>query len=596
MQRHRVAASRADVQNRATTVVPMQNTSHRMYSHAPAQIFAPSFRPPIVANSPMQFSAPPVPAAVRSRYLHVSGYFRRSLIPAAPLRWITGSLALIMLAGLPISASADSPIRVLLIDGQNNHDWKATTPLIRQTLEGSGRFVVDVATSPAPDEDISQFKPDFDAYAVVVSNYNGKPWAEATQQAFEKYVSGGGGFVSVHAADNSFPDWSAYNRMIGVGGWGGRNEKDGPYVRWRDGKIVRDKIEGRGGSHGSRHPFVVVVRDDQHPITAGLPEAFTAAQDELYAELRGPAENMHVLATAFSSPDTGGTGQHEPILMTVQYGDGRVFHTTLGHDTTAMNGLAFQTTLQRGTEWAATGDVTFPAVDPKTLTSNEPAMRNALAYGAFAPQVDANSVPNPEGDGWRLLFNGTDLEGWTQKNGTASYKVEEGTVVGRTAVGSPNSFLCTTSDYGNFELAFEVKVDNGLNSGVQIRSLSKPEFNSGRVHGPQVEIESLDANGTGDSGYVYSEGTGRQWLSTERPIQDAFKNDQWNQYLVRAVGDRIETWVNGRKVADLTDPESSREGFIGLQVHSIGANEGPYEVRWRKIKLRPLAADAQYVR
>ncbi len=101
--------------------------------------------------------------------------------------------------------------------------------------------------------------------------------------------------------------------MIGVGGWGGRTEKDGPYVRWRDGKFVRDTQAGRGGSHGKRHPFVVVVRDQEHPITRGLPGSWMQAEDELYAELRGPAESMHVLATAMSAKETGGTGEHEPI-------------------------------------------------------------------------------------------------------------------------------------------------------------------------------------------------------------------------------------------------------------------------------------------
>jgi type 1 glutamine amidotransferase len=502
--------------------------------------------------------------------------------------------AILLAAATAIPAVAAEPIRVMLIDGQNNHNWQQTSPLIERTLEGTGMFDVDVVTAPSPDQDMSTFNPDFGPYAVVVSNYNGQPWPDATQKAFEDFVASGKGFVSVHAADNSFPNWSAYNRMIGVGGWNNRTEKDGPYVRWRDGQIVRDTEPGRGGSHGPRHPFVVVVRDSAHPITAGLPAAFMQAEDELYAELRGPAENMHVLATAFSNKETGGTGEHEPILMTIQFGEGRVFHTTLGHDVTATNGLAFQTTLQRGTEWAATGQVTMPAVDPATMTSNEPVMRDPMTYGANAASVNADRMPDPSTGGWLRLFNGENLEGWTQKNGTASYKVEEGVVVGRTTVGSPNSFLCTTRDYKNFELSFEVKVDTGLNSGVQIRSLSKPDYDSGRVHGPQVEIEALDDKGQGDSGYIYSEATGRNWLSVDRPIQDVFKNDAWNQYTIRAVGDRMQTWVNGRKIEDLTDAESSPTGFIGLQVHGIGASEGPYEVRWRNIELRQLSDDAKF--
>src|SRR6202012_3273193 len=138
----------------------------------------------------------------------------------------------------------------------NNHNWKATTPLLKKHLEDSGLFTVDVATAP-PGNDLSGFKPDFAAYNVVVSNYNGATWPEETRQAFEKYMQNGGGLVVVHAADNSFPDWPAYNEMIGVGGWGGRNEKSGPYVRLRDGKVVLDTSKGAGGSPAPRDPLVV---------------------------------------------------------------------------------------------------------------------------------------------------------------------------------------------------------------------------------------------------------------------------------------------------------------------------------------------------
>ena len=276
-------------------------------------------------------------------------------------------------------AQTDPPaITVLLVDGQNNHKWQETTPLIKQTLEGCGRFKIDVVTAPSKGGDMSKFDPMFSNYDVVVSNYNGEPWSEKTQQAFEAYVSGGGGFVSVHAADNSFPKWEAYNRMIGLGGWGGRSEKDGPYVRWKEDqeRFTRDLSPGRGGAHGKRVPFMVIVRDGDHPITRGLPGAFMQTADELYAKLRGPAENMHVLATGFSAPATGGSGEHEPLLMTIQFGEGRVFHTTLGHDVKAMSGIAFQVTLQRGTEWAAKGDVSLPPVDQQTLTSKEAAERD----------------------------------------------------------------------------------------------------------------------------------------------------------------------------------------------------------------------------
>lgn len=500
---------------------------------------------------------------------------------AVPLAVAVSAVLLSLTASL---ATAAEPLKALIIDGQNNHKWQETTPLIRQTLENSGRFTVDVATSPPRGGEMSTFAPKFSAYDVVVSNYNGEPWSESTREAFDKYVSDGGGFVAVHAADNAFPTWQAYNRMIGLGGWGGRNEKSGPYVRWRDGRIVRDTQPGRGGSHGRRHPFLVVVRDTKHPITAGLPSSWMQAEDELYAQLRGPAENMHVLATALSAKNTGGTGEHEPILMTIGYGEGRVFHTTLGHDTKAMNGVAFQVTLQRGAEWAATGKVTFPDVGPETLPADVPARRDPAEITADAKTASRGGPPSLDAKGWQSIFNGKDLSGWSQKNGTATYRVEDGVVIGKTAKGSPNSFMCTEKDYGDFELAFEVNVDKGLNSGVQIRSQSKPDYKNGRVHGPQVEIETAP----GEAGYIYSEGTGRGWISKDQPIKDAYQNDQWNQYLVRAVGDRLQVWVNGRKVEDLEDPESHKSGFIGLQVHGIPQDAGPFEVRWRNIQIRPL--------
>ena len=267
------------------------------------------------------------------------------------------------------TTAAEDKLKALIVDGQNNHDWKNTTPLLKKHLEDSGRFTVDVATSP-PGQDLSGFQPEFAKYDVVVSNYNGAAWPKATQEALVKFVRDGGGLVVVHAADNAFPEWKEYNQMIGVGGWGGRNEKSGPYVRYRDGKIVRDETPGGGGSHGTQHPFVVVVRDSKHPITAGLPGSWLHAADELYDRLRGPAENMTVLATAYAAKEERGSGEHEPMLMAIDYGKGRVFHTTLGHSPQAMQCVGFIVTLQRGAEWAATGKVTqrelpedFPTAD-----------------------------------------------------------------------------------------------------------------------------------------------------------------------------------------------------------------------------------------
>lgn len=278
------------------------------------------------------------------------------------------SFALTLVSALPVGA--DEPLKILIVDGQNNHDWKSTTPVMKAELEATGLFKVDVATSPAKGQDMSGFRPKFADYAAVLSNYNGDAWPAETQKDLIDYVSGGGGLVIVHAANNSFGNWKEYNEMIGLGGWGGRNEKSGPYLRLREGQLVRDTKPGGGGHHGKQHPFQVVIRSSDNPITAGMPNSWMHATDELYDSLRGPAENIDVLATAYSDPATGGSGEHEPMIFTVKYGTGRVFHTPMGHSADAMRCVGFVVTLQRGTEWAAAGKVTqkklpddFPTAD-----------------------------------------------------------------------------------------------------------------------------------------------------------------------------------------------------------------------------------------
>jgi type 1 glutamine amidotransferase len=265
-------------------------------------------------------------------------------------------------------------LKALIVDGQNNHNWKATTPVLKRLLEETGLFTVDVATSPAKGQPMAGFKPPFDEYDVVVSNYTGDNWPEQTQAALVDYMNGGGGLVIFHAADNAFPKWKQWNEMIAVGGWGGRNEKSGPMVRYRDGKVVLDESPGRGGTHGPQHAFQLITRERHHAIMAGLPEKWMHAKDELYSKLRGPAKNMTVLATAYADPAQKGTGEHEPALMTIRFGKGRVFHTVLGHAPEQMRCVGFIVTYQRGTEWAATGRVTqvdvpddFPTADKVSL-------------------------------------------------------------------------------------------------------------------------------------------------------------------------------------------------------------------------------------
>ena len=290
---------------------------------------------------------------------------------------------------LVFTTSSFAKLKALIIDGQNNHAvWPKSSIMMKQYLEASGLFEVDIDRTrftwkanreaawldnagAGRTEDFETPKPDPDFAPTLLSNTT---WSSATsdgrrpigpaatQRAFENYVGGGGGFVAVHAANNSFAHWQEYNRMIGIGGWGGRSPESGPHVYYdHDGKLVRDDApDGKSGAHGARHEFHITLRNTTHPITRGLPETWLTSEDECYATLRGPAENMTVLATGKDISENAPTDRHEPMLMVIDYGKGRVFHTTLGHDTPAFEGVGFITTFLRGAEWAATGKVTQP--------------------------------------------------------------------------------------------------------------------------------------------------------------------------------------------------------------------------------------------
>jgi uncharacterized protein len=281
--------------------------------------------------------------------------------------------------------NSNKKLKALIMDGENNHGiWPKSTMMMKDYLEETGLFEVDIvrkAFTWQGEEYLEQyplktgnkttivkkpqfdpdFSPKFKKYDVVISNLGWKAsdLPDATKMSFEKYMAKGGGLVVVHAADNSWGDWEAFNKMIGIGGWGGRNTESGPYVYYdNDNNLKYDTSEGKCGGHGPQREFLVDTREPNHPIMKGLPMSWLHAKDELYEKLRGPAENLTVLATAYSKVEESTDGAHQPMLMTIDYKKGRIFHTTLGHTDYSIECVGFITTFLRGSEWAATGGVT----------------------------------------------------------------------------------------------------------------------------------------------------------------------------------------------------------------------------------------------
>ncbi len=302
-------------------------------------------------------------------------------------------------------------MKALIIDGQNNHGvWPMTTMMMKDYLEETNLFEVDIQRTPniwlgphydktlgideisdllamypleggesskivKEPEPVPTFNPDFEKYDLVVSNLGWKAatWPDETKANFEKYMAEGGGLIVIHAANNSWGDWEEYNKMIGVGGWGGRNEESGVYVSYDyQNNFNANTPEDGCGSHGPQSEFVMKTRASEHPIMKGLPEEWLHTKDELYEKLCGPGENLTVLATAYSDIEANSppwnkkvkaSGNHEPLLMAIEYGKGRVFHSALGHMDYSMECVGFITTFQRGAEWAATGSVTQAVPD-----------------------------------------------------------------------------------------------------------------------------------------------------------------------------------------------------------------------------------------
>jgi len=305
-------------------------------------------------------------------------------------------LITLLIALLP-SCQKTPENKVLIIAGQDDsHNWQASSSVLKEILDITDLFITDIMIAPEKGVDIQGFSPDFSKYNLVVIDYCGEEWSEKTKTEFVDFVKNGGGVVIFHSASIPFPDWKEYNEMTGLGGWSDRNEKDGPYIYYSGNELVIDTTKGIAGSHGEKHEFEIRTRINDHPVTKDMPMKWMHGSDELYQQLRGPAKNMLVLATAYADTVFGGTGRHEPVLMAINYGKGRIFHSTLGHaedkESQSILCTGFIITFQRGAEWAATGIVTqeipadFPTAagvvlrpDLKEMTLDE-AFRNIGSY------------------------------------------------------------------------------------------------------------------------------------------------------------------------------------------------------------------------
>ncbi len=344
-------------------------------------------------------------------------------------------LALLIAFSASAALASTAPSKILIVDGRNNHDWRTTTDALRATLTGTGLFEVEVATAPeekspsglrapsAGDADFAAAKqrqedlvrsarakgqtdwdkwlPDFSRHAAVILNYNGPAWPRPMQEAFIAYVRNGGAVLVVHAANNAFADWTEFNAMIGLG-WRKAGFGTSLSIDPATGRAVECCPEAATG-HGARHPYVVTHRQPDHPVLRGLPTTWLHGKDELYHHNRGPAQNLTILASAFSDPQQRGSGRHEPVIWEVTYGRGRVLVNTLGHawkgdtDWDALRCVGFQTVLVRSAEYLATGRVTLDV--PANFPSPERTSfvwPHTLAWSALGkPITTAAAAPSP---------------------------------------------------------------------------------------------------------------------------------------------------------------------------------------------------------
>lgn len=410
--------------------------------------------------------------------------------------------AALVCALLPQTPDASSPIRAVVVTGANNHEWKWTAPEIAEALRETGRFAVDVTNEPAVWLREAPKLAAAGELQLLVLDYNGPRWGDEAERAFVEVVRAGVGVTVLHAANNAFPGWADYERMVGL--------------LWRD-----------GTGHGAYHAFDVNVVDRHHPITRGMAD-LRLHPDELYHHLvLGEGAEFRVLLSAFSEPKTGGTGRHEPMATAGQFGKGRIFHTPLGH---VMAGVPatratwgdpqLRRLVARGSEWAATGAVTL-----------DPAPLNAL-------------TDEEREQGFQSLFDGRTLRGWRAYRGEAppaeGWIVREAAIVHTKGGGD----LVTVDEYADFDFRFSFRVARGANSGIIWHVLETADQTY--MTGPEYQVlddEAAKPDPAHGVGALYDLVPALQ--KTVRPA------GSWNEGRIVVSGGRVQHWLNGACVVDV---------------------------------------------
>lgn len=460
------------------------------------------------------------------------------------------SFALALLA-FPSASQSPAKIQALIVSGANNHDWEFTSPSLERMLEASGLFDATITYEPAQTladaEELAK-------YAVIVLDYNGPRWGEPADAEFLAAVRGGTGVSVIHAANNAFTGWTDYETLVGH--------------LWRE-----------GTGHGSFHAFDVTVVDREHPITRGLFD-LRSHPDELYHALwRAPASDHRVLASAWSSKETGGTGRAEPMLTVGSFGKGRVFHTPLGHvwkgDAASRASHAdrqFQELVVRGTEWAARGECSGRMSSANLLTKEEHDL------------------------GWRLLFDGHSSFGWRGFKQAAfpeaGWKVEEGALV--LAAGGGGGDIVTTDTFGDFELEFDWKVGPKSNSGVIYRV--SEEGGATYESGPEYQV--IDDAYFAEPAPLHE--AGALYAIAAAESKHLAPVGGWNRGKVVLRGWSIEHWLNGERLlaCDLASEDGRARVaaskfaqmplFARRPIGAIALQDHGDAVAYRSIRMREL--------